>query len=82
MTTAEGTSSNAGKVSELEHAVNGAPVLSSSTAGFDTAAAAPAAGPALATVAAATAAQVAGRPSVIARSRMTGGPGCGCSQVR
>jgi hypothetical protein len=43
MTTAEGTSSNAGKVSALEHAVNSAPVLGSSTAGADTAAAAPAA---------------------------------------
>ena len=42
MTTAEGTPSNAGAVSALEHAVNGAPVLRTSTAGFDSAA--PAAG--------------------------------------
>ena len=81
MTTAEGTSSNAGAVSALEHAVNGVPVLRTSTAGFDSAAALPR--PTDAVVAtAATAAQVAGRPSVIARSRRTGGPGCGCSQVR
>jgi hypothetical protein len=43
MTTAEGTQSNAGKVSALEHAVNGVPVLGSSTAEADSDAA-PAAG--------------------------------------
>jgi hypothetical protein len=43
MTIAEGTpSSNAGEVSALEHAVNGAPVLRTSTAGFDSATAPPA----------------------------------------
>ena len=80
MTTAEGTPSNAGKVSALEHAVNGVPVLGTSTAEFDSAA--PAADRRRRRDRAATAAQVAGRPSVIARSRRTGGPGCGCSQVR
>jgi hypothetical protein len=38
MTTAEGTQSKAGKVSALEHAVNGVPVLGSSTAEADSAA--------------------------------------------
>jgi hypothetical protein len=45
MTTAETTPSNADKLSALEHAVNGVPVLRSSTTGFDSAAAAPAADP-------------------------------------
>jgi hypothetical protein len=41
MTTTKGTASNAGNVSALEHAVNGAPVPRTSTAGFDSAAVAP-----------------------------------------
>ena len=38
MTTAKGTQSKAGKVSALEHAVNGVPVLDTPTEGFDSAA--------------------------------------------